>query len=73
MHLYCSHVLPWSVCAKCAQHQELAAFHTRAGHKDYNPYNNAYLIISCVYVALLHVLGFVLVGFIHEVRSRGQA
>ena len=38
MHLCCAHVLPWSVCARSAQHQAPAASHTGAGHKGGNPY-----------------------------------
>ena len=38
MHLCCAHVLPWSVCARSAQHWAPAASHTGAGHKGRNPY-----------------------------------
>ena len=38
MHLCCAHVLPWSVCARSAQHWAPAASHTGAGHKGGNPY-----------------------------------
>ena len=38
MHLCCAHVLPWSVCARSAQHRAPAASHTGAGHKGGNPY-----------------------------------
>ena len=51
MHLCCAHVLPWSVCARFAQHRAPAASHTGAGHKGSNPY------ISIV-DSLLHFLHF---------------
>ena len=38
MHLCCAHVLPWSVCARSAQHRAPAVSHTGAGHKGGNPY-----------------------------------
>ena len=40
MHLCCTHVLPWSVCARSAQHRAPAASNTGAGHKGHNPYNS---------------------------------
>ena len=38
MHLCCAYVLPWSVCARSAQHRAPAASHTGASHKGGNPY-----------------------------------
>ena len=42
MHLCCAHVLPWSVCARLAQHRAPTVSHTRAGHKGGNPYTPPY-------------------------------
>ena len=39
IHLFCTHVLLWSVCARSAQLRAPAASHTGAGHKGHNPYN----------------------------------
>ena len=38
MYLCYAHVLPWSVCARSAQHWAPAESHTGAGHKGGNPY-----------------------------------
>ena len=60
MHLLCAHVLPWSVCARSAQHWVPAASHTRAGHKGHSPYTSPNRWVVWVIALILEIVASML-------------